>query len=81
MCEKLERMIEEDLRPFLQTAASVFEREGDGKRAAEIGDLLQTFAEMIEDIRNGNMDEWECGELYEEFGRYRESGEFLERIS
>ncbi|WP_456402009.1 hypothetical protein [Hydrogenimonas sp.] len=81
MCEKLERMIEDELRPFLQTACSVFEREGDDERAGEIGDLLQTFGEMLDDIRNGVMDEWECGELYDEFRRYRESGDFLDRIS
>ncbi|BBG65306.1 hypothetical protein NNO_0603 [Hydrogenimonas sp.] len=31
-------------------------------------------------IRGHIMDEWECGELYEEFRRYRKSGEFLDKI-
>ncbi|WP_457592985.1 hypothetical protein [Hydrogenimonas sp.] len=81
MCEALERLINDDLKPFLKSACSAFEREGDTLRVAEIEELLQSLNEMVEDIRNGVMDSWECGELYEEFKTHRESGDFLDKIS
>jgi hypothetical protein len=80
VCEKLETYINGDLLPFLESARTVYEREGDDSRVLAIDDLRQTLAEIVEDIRGHIMDEWECGELYEEFRKYRESGEFLDKI-
>ena len=80
MCEKLETYIKGDLLPFLESARTVYEREGDDSRVLAIDDLRQTLAEMVGDIEEQIMDEWECGELYEEFRKYRESGEFLDKI-
>ncbi len=80
MCEKLETYINGDLLPFLESARSAYEREGDEDRVFQIDDLSRSLVEMVEDIRNGVMESWECGELYEEFRRYRESGDFLDKI-
>ncbi|WP_201352713.1 hypothetical protein [Hydrogenimonas urashimensis] len=81
MCEELKAMIEGDLRPFVETAKDLYLREGNFEREEDLTDLLRTFDEIVEDIDNGVMDLWECGELYEEFRRHRESGDFLDKIS
>ncbi|MCF6200534.1 MAG: hypothetical protein L3J42_00130 [Hydrogenimonas sp.] len=80
MCEELVRFIKEELNPYLKRVRLAFESEGEYLRAAQIVELEETFAEILEDIDSRMMDEWECGELYEEFKRYRESGEFLDKI-
>ena len=81
MCEDLSRMIGEDLRPYLQAVRDEYAREADENRVGEIEDLLQTLTEIADDIESGVMDEWECGELYEEFKRARESGQLLDKMS
>ncbi len=81
MCEELKSLIRDDLRPFIESAKEVFAREGDFEREDELDELLGTFDEIVLDIENGVMEMWECGELYEEFRRYRESGDFLDKIS
>ncbi|WP_456449663.1 hypothetical protein [Hydrogenimonas sp.] len=81
MCEALKSLIRDDLRPFIESAKEVFAREGDFEREDELDELLGTFDEIVLDIENGVMEMWECGELYEEFRRYRESGDFLDKIS
>ena len=81
MCDDLKSLIRDDLRPFIETAKDVFAREGDFEREEELDELLGTFDEILLDIENGVMEMWECGELYEEFKRYRESGDFLDKIS
>ncbi len=81
MCEELEQFIKKDLYPFLKSACLAFERSGEESRASEIEELLESLAEIVEDIKSQMMDEWECGELYEEFKRHRESGDFLDKIS
>ncbi|WP_456382154.1 hypothetical protein [Hydrogenimonas sp.] len=81
MCEALKSLIRDDLRPFIESAKKVFAREGDFEREDELDELLGTFDEIVLDIENGVMEMWECGELYEEFRRYRESGDFLDKIS
>ncbi len=80
MCEELEHLIEGDLKPFLKSAVSALGREGDETRVREIEELLESLDEMVEDIRSGFMDSWECGELYEELKASRESGDFLDKI-
>jgi hypothetical protein len=81
MCEALKQLIESDLRPFVLSAREVYTREGDFDRERELDELLATFDEIVADIESGMMDIWECGELHDEFKRYRESGEFLDRIT
>ena len=81
MCEDLKTLIQNDLSPFIRSAKDLFQREGDFEREAELEELLSTFDEIVEDIDNEVMDIWECGELYDEFKRYRESGNFLDKIS
>ncbi|WP_457597715.1 hypothetical protein [Hydrogenimonas sp.] len=81
MCDALETLLKEELIPFVETAKSAFEREGDFDRQGDMEELLETFDEILADIASGLMEAWECGELHDEFRRYRESGDFLGRIS
>jgi hypothetical protein len=81
VCERFQELIEKDLIPYIAAARDEFAREGDNERVEEMDDLLRTFVEIIDDIQNKIMDEWECGELYEAFKRSRESGEFLDKIT
>jgi hypothetical protein len=81
MCDDLKSLIRDDLRPFIESAKAIFAREGDFEREEELEELLGTFDEIVQDIDGGVMEAWECGELYEEFKRYRESGDFLDKIS
>ncbi|WP_300367322.1 hypothetical protein [Hydrogenimonas sp.] len=81
MCDDLKSLIRDDLRPFIESAKAIFAREGDFEREEELGELLETFDEIVRDIEDDLMEVWECGELYEEFKRYRESGDFLDKIS
>jgi hypothetical protein len=81
MCNDLKSLIHDDLRPFIESAKAIFAREGDFEREEELEELLGTFDEIVQDIDGGVMEAWECGELYEEFKRYRESGDFLDKIS
>ena len=76
MCENLRRLIRERLRP---EAAAALER--DAARRDDLEAFVETLAEMEADIEGEMMDEWECGELYEEFQRYLSSGEFLDKIA
>ncbi|BBG65305.1 hypothetical protein NNO_0602 [Hydrogenimonas sp.] len=48
VCEKLETYINGDLLPFLESARTVYEREGDDSRVLAIDDLRQTLAEIVE---------------------------------
>ncbi len=80
MCESLKSLIETDLKPFLQSRVTECLQNGDAERAEEIEHFLRSLDEMEEDMESGAMDSWECGELYEEFKRLRESGEFLDKI-
>jgi len=81
MCDDLKSLIRDDLRPFIESAKAIFAREGDFEREEELEELLGTFDEIVQDIDGGVMEAWECGELYEEFKRYRESGDFFDKIS
>ena len=81
MCDRLKEYIRSDLYPFVTTAMEVFAREGDFEREEELAELLATFDEILADIDAGEMDVWECGELAEEFRRYRAGGDFLDKIS
>ena len=81
MCDELKSYLKEDLIPFVESAREAFAQNGDEKRVADLTELLESFYEMIEDIDSGIMEMWECGELYDEFRRYRESGDFLDKIS
>ena len=77
MCEALARLLQEELIP---TATRALE-SAEGARRDDLARLLEGFSEMVEDIDAKIMDEWECGELYETFVRYGQSGDFLDRIS
>ncbi len=79
MCENLRRLIQERLRP--EVAKPLIQESLDEDRRESLEDFLQTLKEMEADIEGEMMDEWECGELYEEFQRYLSSGEFLDKIA
>ncbi len=81
MCEGLKQYIETDLYPFVREAMEASDRQGEADRRKELQALLETFDEIVADIVSGEMDAWECGELYEEFRRHRAAGDFLDRIS
>jgi hypothetical protein len=81
MCTRLKDFIETDLRPFVAEVLALYRKEGASERIEALEALEATFDEILGDIANGLMDAWECGELYEEFKRYRESGDFLDKIS
>ena len=77
VCERLRRYILEELTPLLQESRKIFERESEADRVEAIDELLATFEEIVSDVEGEAMDEWECGELYDEFRRYREQGDLL----
>ena len=81
MCGDLTEMIERELIPLVREAMETAAGEGEETREAELGELLATLEEILSDIDAEIMDAWECGELLEEFRRYRASGEILDRIS
>ncbi len=79
MCENLRRLIQERLRPEVDEALA--HKEMGNERRENLSAFMQTLREIESDIEGDAMDEWECGELYEEFQRYLSSGEFLDKIA
>jgi len=79
MCENLRRLIQERLRPEVDEALAHIEMENE--RQENLSAFMETLREIESDIEGDAMDEWECGELYEEFQRYLSSGEFLDKIA
>ncbi len=77
MCERLKRYILEELMPLLKESRLLYEEGGETDRTEAIDELLETFDEIVVDVEGEAMDEWECGELYDEFRRHRERGELL----
>ncbi|WP_456322671.1 hypothetical protein [Hydrogenimonas sp.] len=80
MGEELIRMIKERISPLVYQTKKELEYKNENERAAELEEFLQTLHEIIEDIQNGVMDEWECGELYEDFKKYEQSGTIIENL-
>jgi len=80
MCEDLIRFIEERFAPIVRQMQASFEDENGDEGVEEMEDLMQALQEIVEDIRNGIMEEWECGELYEEFKRYEQNGTLIENL-
>ena len=81
MCNALRRMIQEDLIPYVTQTVAKLQKKSDTQKAAGAEEFLSSLREMLEDIEAGFMDEWECGELYETFRSYRQSGDFLDKIA
>ncbi|WP_456485627.1 hypothetical protein [Hydrogenimonas sp.] len=80
MGEELIRMIKERISPLVYQTKKELEYKNENERAAELEEFLQTLHEIIEDIQSGVMDEWECGELYEDFKKYEQSGTIIENL-
>ena len=77
MCERLRRYIVEELTPLLRESRALYEEMGDAERVEAIDELAAAFDEIVADVEGAAMDEWECGELYDEFRSLRERGDLL----
>ncbi|WP_353662113.1 hypothetical protein [Hydrogenimonas sp. SS33] len=75
MCETLKTYLRHVMKPQLEALEKQMEAEGNEETLSSVRELIQTFGEIVSDIESEAMDEWECGELYEEFKRYKESGD------
>ncbi|NPA30198.1 MAG: hypothetical protein GXO33_08450 [Epsilonproteobacteria bacterium] len=77
MCEKLKALIQSRILPLMQEEMA----RQSGQKADDLTRARESFEEMLADMAEGLMDEWECGELHDEFVRYLQSGDFLDKIS